>query len=107
MNRSKKPILYGGRFAGLNREYSREYSVGSAAAWVTTRLGAEDGSAMARLGSGLNDAARREYGARGRQSSSTSRARGLRVVFYAESSGGACGLRPSLMKLILAPVSSS
>ncbi|KAJ6941668.1 hypothetical protein NC651_007440 [Populus alba x Populus x berolinensis] len=26
----KKPILYGGRFAGLNQEYSREYSFGSA-----------------------------------------------------------------------------
>ena len=30
----KKPILGGGRFAGLNREYSAEYSIGSAAAWM-------------------------------------------------------------------------
>ena len=39
----QKPILYGGRFAGLNREYSggifREYSFG-AGGWETARLGA-------------------------------------------------------------------
>jgi hypothetical protein len=36
-----KPILYGGRFAGLNREYSVEYSIGSAAAneQLGSRLG--------------------------------------------------------------------
>ncbi|KAL9379617.1 hypothetical protein Peur_028099 [Populus x canadensis] len=33
----KTPILYGGRFAGVNREYSVEYSIGSAAA--NMRLG--------------------------------------------------------------------
>jgi hypothetical protein len=33
----KKPILGVGRFAGLNREYSVEYSIGSAAA--NERLG--------------------------------------------------------------------
>ena len=82
----KKTILYGGRFAGLNREYSKEYSGNI----LSARL-----------------EARREHGARARQSSSTSGARGMRVVVCAESSGGASGLPPSPMKLILAPVSSS
>lgn len=39
----KKPILGVGRFAGLNREYSAEYSIGSAAA--------NSGSAAANSGS--------------------------------------------------------
>jgi hypothetical protein len=33
----QKPILYGGQFTGLNREYSVEYSIGSAEA--NERLG--------------------------------------------------------------------
>jgi hypothetical protein len=48
----KKPILGVGRFTGLNREYSVEYSISSVSA------------------------KRREYGARGRHSSSSSGARG-------------------------------
>ena len=61
----------------------------------------------ARLGLGVNGAAWLKYGARARQSSSTSSARGLRVVVCAESSGGACGLPRSPVKLILTAVSSS
>ena len=45
----KKPILYGGRFAGLNREYSGEYSFGA----LVARLSAEDGSACGLAGLGL------------------------------------------------------
>ena len=82
----KKPILYGGRFAGLNREYSGEYLVGSVAALMTTRLGGSTARLMARLDStcgsarlGVSGSARLKYGARGQHSSSTSGARGLRV----------------------------
>ena len=102
----QKPILYGERFAGLNREYSGEYSFGAlAACGGSARRGVQ--AAHGSAGLGVNGSARREYGARGRHSSSTSGTRGLRVVFCAESSGGACGLPPSPMKLILAAVSSS
>ena len=93
----QKPILYGGRFAGLNREYSGEYSFG-AGGWETARLG---------LRLGVNGVARLKYGARARQSSSTSGARGLRVVFCAESPGSTCGLPRCPIKLILVAVSSS
>ena len=102
----KKPILYGGRFAGLNREYSgeysREYSFGSAAALMTTRLGGSTARLVARLWLGSAQI--------WRACGSVVVylwARGLRVVVCAESSGGACGLPLSPMKLILAPVSSS
>ena len=104
------PIMYGGRFAGLNREYSRNIL---SARWRldAARLGSVYGSACGSAGLGLrlgvNGAAWLKYGARARQSSSTSSARGLRVVVCAESSGGACGIPPSPMKLILAAVSSS
>ena len=102
----QKPILYGGRFAGLNREYSGEYSSGALAAGSgSARRGY--GAACGSAGLGVHGSARLEYGARGRHSSSTSGARGLRVGFCTEYSGGACGLPPSPMKLILAAVSSS
>jgi len=82
----KKPILGVGRFAGLNREYSVEYSIGSA------RLGCGAAYGSARQGNILENILRRgwrlglrlgavrlkrlEYGARGRHSSSSTGARG-------------------------------
>jgi len=57
---------------------------------------------MARLGS----AERLKYGARGRNSSSSSGARGCDWATVSGSSDGACGLPPSPIKLILAAVSS-
>ena len=116
--------MYGGRFAGLNREYSGEYSrnipsarwrleaarlgaVYGAAALGWTRLVARLDSPCGSAGLGVHGSARREYGARVAQSSSTSGRVGCAWANSAESSGGACGLPPSPMKLILAAVSSS
>ena len=78
----KTPILGGGRFAGLNREYSAEYSIGSAAAWMQrgVRRGLKGNILWNilrrgwRLGFWLGSARlyRLKYGARVAQSSSTS-----------------------------------
>ena len=113
VNRSKYRFWASGGSLGLNREYSAEYSIGSAAARRAARLGkgifsgifvgSAGGSAR---GDRLVGSARREYGARVKHSSSTS---GRVVCAWsnsAESSGGACGLPPSPIKLIFAPVSS-
>ena len=110
----KKPILYCGRFAGLTGnilgiffQLGCGWKGGSARRGVRRGLWLGWTRLVARLGLGVNGSARLKYGARVAQSSSTSGARGMRVVFAAESSGGACGLPPSPMKLILAAVSSS
>ena len=47
----QKPILYGGRFAGLNREYSGEYSFGAGGLDAARLYGAACGSARLDLGS--------------------------------------------------------
>ena len=114
----QKPILYGGRFAELNREYS----VGALAAgangavWINleARLGAVRSAwrlgsgydaawLMARL-SGLNGSI---YGARGRHASSTSGARGCAWATVTGSSGGARGSPRAPIRLFFAPMSSS
>ena len=64
----KKSLLYGGRFAGLNREYSVEYSGNILGNIPSARLGSGYGSA----GLGVYGSARLKYGARVAQSSSTS-----------------------------------
>jgi len=77
-----KPILYGGRFAGLNREYSVEYSICSARLGCGATLEREYSweYASARLKARLMARLKRlEYGARGQHSSSTSGARGPTV----------------------------
>jgi len=81
----KKPILGVGRFAGLNREYSVEYSIGSAAA----KMRSAGGSAGYRL-------TRLEYGARGQHSSSTSGrvvATGLKLQYFQAARVGHLSLR--------------
>jgi len=109
----KKPILGVGRFAGLNREYSVEYSIGSAAAneRLSLRLGFNGNILGNILRRGLRLCwARRKrlkYGARGRHSSSSSGARGCDWATVSGSSGRACGSPQAPIKLILAPVSSS
>ena len=104
----KKPILYGGRFVGLNREYSGEYSFGAQAARLdavymvargSARRGVQGGSRLGSAG-GLN----------GSNMVRVWLSRRLPLGAWAnsaESSGDACGLPPSPMKLILAAVSSS
>ena len=94
LNRSENRFWTLGGSLGLNREYSGEYSIGSAEA--KDRLNWRLGSAGDRL----------EYGARGRHSSSTSGARGWDWATVTGISGGAWGSPRAPMKLIFAPVSS-
>jgi hypothetical protein len=112
----KKPILGVGRFAGLNREYSVEYSIGSArlgcgAAYGSARQGNILGNIIRlgwRLGLRLGSARlnRLKYGARGRHSSSSSGARGCDWATVTGFSGGACGSPRCPIELIFAAVSS-
>jgi hypothetical protein len=105
----KKHILYGGQFAGLNREYSVEYSIGSA------RLGCGAAYGSAWKGNILGNILRRGLWL-GLNGSNMARVDGTRLQPLArvgcawanssESSGGACGLPRALIKLIFAPVSS-
>ena len=77
----KKPILGVEWFAGLNREYSVEYSIGSATAKMRSA-----GYWLTRL----------EYGARGRHSSSTSGrvvATGLQLQYFQAARVGYLSLR--------------
>jgi hypothetical protein len=107
----KKPILGFGRFAGVEPGIfcGIFYRLGFGLAarlekgiFLGIFFGAAGGLARGSARRGLNGLI---YGARGRHSSSTSGARGCDWANSAESSGGACGLPPSPMKLILASVS--
>jgi len=90
VNRSKNQFWASGGSLGLNREYSAEYSIGSAAA--IERLGFEVGL-VARRGLNMARVCLSRRLPLGAWSNS------------AESSGGACGLPPSPIKMIFAPVS--
>jgi hypothetical protein len=91
----KTPILGVGRFAGVEPGIF---------CGIFYRLGCD--YRAARLWSRLRGSARLEYGARVSQSSSTSGRVGCVWSNSAEYSGGACGIPPSPIKLIFAPVSS-
>jgi hypothetical protein len=112
VNRSTNQFCTAGGSLGFNREYSVEYSIGSAAA--NERLGLkQEYSWEYSLGSARGSALQSAYRL---GSAWIWRACGSVVVYLwargcawsnsAESSGGACGLLRAPIKLILAPVSS-